>query len=84
MKVKVLDAMARGIPTVTTSVGAEGIEVENGRHLLVEDDPLCMAQRIDQLLDDPGLWQELQTASRELVRERYTWRRLFSEMLRRA
>ena len=82
MKVKVLDAMARGIPTVTTSVGAEGIEVENGRHLLVEDDPLCMAQRIDQLLDDPGLWQELQTASRELVRERYTWRRLFSEMHR--
>lgn len=82
MKVKVLDAMARGVPTVTTSVGAEGIAVENGRHLLVEDDPARMAERIDDLLGDPGLWQRMQTASRDLIREQYTWRRLFREMHR--
>jgi glycosyltransferase involved in cell wall biosynthesis len=82
MKVKVLDAMARGIPTVTTSVGAEGIAVENGRHLLVEDDPARMAQRIDDLLGDPALWQRVQSASRDLIREQYTWRRLFRDMHR--
>lgn len=82
MKVKVLDAMARGIPTVTTSVGAEGIEVENGRHLLVEDDPIRMADQIDDLLDNPTLWNQLQKASRELVQQQYTWRRLFREMHR--
>jgi glycosyltransferase involved in cell wall biosynthesis len=82
MKVKVLDAMARGIPTVTTSVGAEGIEVENGRHLLIEDDPARMAERINELLDNPVLWNRLQTASRELIQQQYTWRRLFREMHR--
>jgi len=82
MKVKVLDAMARGIPTVTTSIGAEGIEVENGRHLLIEDDPARMAERIDDLLDNPVLWNRLQAASRELVQQQYTWRRLFREMHR--
>lgn len=82
MKVKVLDAMARGMPIVTTSVGAEGIEAENGRHLLVEDDPVRMAERIEHLLDNPELWNRLQTASRELVHQQYTWRRLFSEMHR--
>lgn len=82
MKVKVLDAMARGMPTVTTSVGAEGIEIENGRHLLVADEPAQMADYIDALLTVPRLWQRLQTASRELIRERYTWRQLFNGMHR--
>lgn len=82
MKVKVLDAMARGMPTVTTAVGAEGIEIENGKHLLVADDPSMMADHIDGLLTDPELWRRLQHYSRALIHERYTWRQLFSEMHR--
>ena len=80
MKVKVLDAMARGMPTVTTSVGAEGIDLEPGKHLLVADDPATMAASIDSLLTDPQLWQHLQHNSRALINERYTWRQLFTQM----
>jgi len=80
MKVKVLDAMARGMPTVTTSVGAEGIDLERGKHLLVADDPAAMAASIDSLLTDPQLWQQLQYNSRALINERYTWRQLFTRM----
>lgn len=80
MKVKVLDAMARGIPTVTTSVGAEGIDIENGRELLVADDPLRMADAIDALLENRDMWERLQASSRQLIRDRYTWRRLFAAM----
>ncbi len=82
MKVKVLDAMARGMPTVTTSVGAEGIDIENGRHLLVADEPAAMAQAILSLLDNAALWQQLQNNSRALISERYTWRKLFTQMHR--
>lgn len=82
MKVKVLDAMARGMPTVTTSVGAEGIDVEIGTHLLVADNPDDMANEVDRLLTDSELWQRLQINSRALIRERYTWRALFSQMHR--
>ena len=80
MKVKVLDAMARGMPTVTTSVGAEGIDLEPGKHLLLADDPAAMAASIDSLLTDPQLWQRLQHNSRALISERYTWRQLFIKM----
>ncbi len=80
MKVKVLDALARGMPTVTTSVGAEGIDLEPGKHLLVADAPADMADQIDTLLTDPVLWQRLQQHSRELIRERYTWSQLFRQM----
>lgn len=82
MKVKVLDALARGMPTVTTSVGAEGIELEPGKQLLVADAPADMAAQIANLLTDPTLWQSLQQHSRELIRERYTWRQLFNQMHR--
>ena len=82
MKVKVLDAMARGMPTVTTSVGAEGIAVEHGRHLMVTDDPPAMADSIHTLLTDPELWERLQQHSRALVAERYTWRQLLNQMHR--
>ena len=82
MKVKVLDAMARGMPTVTTSVGAEGIDIENGRHLLVADEPDQMTDAILSLLDDAELWQRLQENSRALISERYTWRQLFTNMHR--
>ncbi|MEH6517211.1 MAG: glycosyltransferase [Halioglobus sp.] len=80
MKVKVLDAMARGMPIVTTSVGAEGIDLENGKHLLVADTPDDMANEVDRLLTDPELWQRLQLNSRVLINERYTWRQLFTQM----
>jgi glycosyltransferase involved in cell wall biosynthesis len=82
MKVKVLDAMARGIPTVTTSVGAEGIDIVNGQHLLVADDPAEMKGQIESLLENAGLWHKLQAGSRALIRERYTWRQLFNGMHR--
>jgi glycosyltransferase involved in cell wall biosynthesis len=82
MKVKVLDAMARGMPIVTTSVGAEGIDMEHGKHSLVVDNPDDMANEVDRLLTDPRLWQRLQVNSRALISERYTWRQLFTQMHR--
>ncbi|MEH6611274.1 MAG: glycosyltransferase [Halioglobus sp.] len=82
MKVKVLDSMTRGMPTVTTSVGAEGIDVEHGTHMLIADEPAEMATYINQLLNDPELWLHLQKNSRELITERYTWRQLFIQMHR--
>ena len=80
MKVKVLDAMARGIPTVTTSVGAEGINIDQGTHLLVADAPEEMAKNISKLLVDQQLWDHLQQSSRQLIREHYTWDKLFAQM----
>lgn len=82
MKVKVLDAMARGIPTVTTTVGAEGISIEQGTHLLVADDPEEMAKNVSRLLANQHLWNRLQQSSRQLIRDHYTWNKLFDQMHR--
>jgi exopolysaccharide biosynthesis WecB/TagA/CpsF family protein len=76
MKVKVRDAMARGMPIVTTVLGAEGIAIENGKHLLVADTPEEMADYIDTLLTNSAMWRRLQGYSRALIQEFYTWEKL--------
>jgi polysaccharide biosynthesis protein PslH len=73
-RLKILEAMALGIPVVSTTVGCEGLEVENGKHLLVADDPDRFAAAIFQVFDDNGLCQSLIHASRKIVEEQYDWR----------
>jgi glycosyltransferase involved in cell wall biosynthesis len=80
MKVKVLDAMARGMPTVTTPVGAEGVDYINNRHLAVANSAEDMALATLQLLDDEAHWSRMCEESRRLIAERYTWRQLFASM----
>ncbi len=80
MKVKVLDAMARGLPTVTTPVGAEGIDCVHGEHLAVAETADDMANAVIRLLEDDTSWFRMMNQSRRLVRERYTWKALFQHM----
>ncbi len=73
MKVKVLSAMSRGIPTVTTTVGAEGIEATDMFHLAISDDIDKMSDKILLLINDRNMWNKLSLNSRELVDRMYTW-----------
>ena len=63
-KRKMIQALMVGTPTVSTSAGAEGMDVEDGRHALVADDPGQFAAAIERLLRDDDLWSRLATAGR--------------------
>lgn len=80
MKVKVLSAMARGIPVATTPIGAESIAAEHREHLMVARTAGHMALDIDELLTNQTLWQRLAVKSQELVADKYTWDKLFQAM----
>ena len=75
MRVKILEAFARGIPVVSTTIGVEGIDARAGEHLLVADDPREFADAVLRLLRDPVLAARIAAAGRRLVEERYDWRR---------
>ena len=60
-------------PVVSTSLGAEGIEAEAGRHLLLADDPASFAAAVTRVLGDSGLGSRLGKEGRALVEERYSW-----------
>jgi glycosyltransferase involved in cell wall biosynthesis len=72
-KLKVLEALAAARPLVATTVAAEGIEVEDGRHLLVRDAPGDFAAAVAELLEDRERAERLAAAGRERVAARYDW-----------
>jgi len=73
MRGKILEALAFGLPVVTTSLGAEGFSAQNGENCLLADTPEIMARHISLLLDDPGLRRRLARQGREQVVARYSW-----------
>lgn len=75
-RVKILEAMALGTPVVSTSKGAEGLDVCDGEHILIGDTPERFADAVVDVLEDPRLRARLAAAGRGLVAERYNWQRI--------
>jgi glycosyltransferase involved in cell wall biosynthesis len=74
MRVKILEALARGLPIVSTTIGYEGIDLTPGEHLLAGDTPERFAAALIRLLGDPALGRRLAAAGRELAERVYDWR----------
>ena len=72
-KLKVMEAMAMKIPVVSTTMGAEGIDVTPGQHLLLGDSPADFAQHVMDLLENAAERQRLANNARRLVEEKYDW-----------
>lgn len=80
LRVKVLEAMAAGVPVVTTSLGAEGIPIQPGDTCLMADQPPMMASYISLLLRDEELRNRLSLQARQLVSERFAWDRCIDQL----
>lgn len=72
-RLKILEAFACGRPVVSTTVGAEGLEIEPGRDLHLADEPQEFAEAVNRLLRDPLQRADLVHAARQLVEARYGW-----------
>jgi glycosyltransferase involved in cell wall biosynthesis len=72
-RLKILEAFALGTPVVATSKGAEGLEIKNGEHLLVADNPAEFARAVIRLRTEPTLAASLALNARKLVEQQYGW-----------
>jgi sugar transferase (PEP-CTERM/EpsH1 system associated) len=72
-RLKILNALAMGKAVVSTSIGAEGLDVEDGKHLLLADTPETFTERTVALLRDPAKRRRLGIAGRALVEARSGW-----------
>jgi glycosyltransferase involved in cell wall biosynthesis len=80
IKVKVLHAMAMGLPVVTTPVGAEGLDVDHGMHLFIDSQPDKFAHHVLDLLDNPDLRKRIGQAGLQKVQEKYSWDAIIDHM----
>jgi glycosyltransferase involved in cell wall biosynthesis len=72
-RLKILESFAHRIPVVSTTVGADGLDVQNGVHLLLADRPEDFARACRQLIEDKALAQRLVEAAECRYLERYEW-----------
>lgn len=81
MKVKVMEAMAYGVPVVTTWEGVEGIDCLNGRDCWVAEGDEELAEKACRLLVSPEDRQEMRHAARRLIEEKYSPRPVIDKMV---
>jgi sugar transferase (PEP-CTERM/EpsH1 system associated) len=81
-RLKLLEAMAMGVPIVSTTVGAEGFPVVNGQELVLADEPDRFARQVLDLLGHPARRAKLAAAGRAFARANYGWEVLVPQLER--
>lgn len=72
-RLKIFEALAMGKAVVSTTIGAEGLPLQEGKHILRSDNPLCFAARVVELLQDKPRRERMGAAGRLLMEEKFSW-----------
>lgn len=81
-RLKILEAMAAGVPVVSTRLGAEGLDIRHEANILLADSPYDIAAALTRLKNEPALWRSLTENARNLVSSKYDWDTLGAELYR--
>ena len=79
-RIKILTALAMGCPVVSTTIGAEGLDLEDGLHLLIADTPDEIQTAVEGLTTDDRLRRALGLQGRNRVVEAYDWSNTLAPM----
>ena len=72
-RLKMYEALAMERPLVSTTIGAEGLPLEDGTHVLIADDAAAFAGAVLSLLDDPGRADRMGQVSAAYIRAQFGW-----------
>jgi sugar transferase (PEP-CTERM/EpsH1 system associated) len=73
-RIKIFEAMAAGKAVVSTTIGAEGLPVTDGKDIVLADEPRSLARSVGELLGDANRRRSIGAAARKLVAENYSWK----------
>jgi len=80
-RLKILEALAMGKAIVSTSIGAEGLELSDGENILIADEPEIFADSIKRLLMQKGFRRQIGIAGRRLVEDEYNWLKIGKKLI---
>jgi glycosyltransferase involved in cell wall biosynthesis len=75
-RLKILEAMAAGVPVVSTTLGAEGLDVTDSKNMLFADSEMEFVRALSLVCEDAAVWRMLSVAGRDLAHLKYSWRTL--------
>ena len=71
MKGKIVSAMRAGLPVVCTSIGSEGMQLDDRNHAYIADDAASFADAVLEILRSQAIWEHLRQAGIDLCSERW-------------
>ncbi len=80
-RLKILEAIALGSPVITTTKGAEGLDLDAGKDILVADNPQEFANAVITVMTTPQVQQNLSTNAFRKVQEKYEWSQILPHFL---
>jgi polysaccharide biosynthesis protein PslH len=78
-RLKIYEALAMEKPTISTTVGAEGLDIKHGEHILLADTPSDFANAVVRVFREPNFAQQLGANAAQTVRERFSWGKVATE-----
>ncbi|MEM7161550.1 MAG: glycosyltransferase family 4 protein [Bacteroidota bacterium] len=80
MRIKIVEGMALGKPIVTTSIGAEGIEAEDGKHLLIANNEEEYIDAILKLRSDSAFKKRISANAKQLIQDKYDRKKIIKKL----
>jgi glycosyltransferase involved in cell wall biosynthesis len=82
MRIKIMEGLALGKPVITTTIGAEGIDITDKENILIADTPEAMMQVIDFCINNIEKCEEIGRNARKLIENEYaTQKNIFSHLI---
>ncbi len=75
-RLKILAAMASALPIIATKTGVDGLSLNDGENVLIASTPQGFTDQVSRVLSDQKLYNKIQRTSYELVREKYSWKKI--------
>lgn len=73
-RLKILAAMASGVPVISTKTGVEGLDVEHKKHVLIANSADEFVKAISSILSHKSMYEDIRQNAYDLVREKYNWK----------
>lgn len=79
-RLKILAAMAAGLPVISTQVGVEGLSVEHNKHVLIANNSDEFIKELTRMLNNPDLYEKLRKEAYKLAKEKFSWKSITNDL----
>jgi len=79
-RLKILAAMASGLPVISSQTGVEGLDLEDEKHVLIANTPEEFVKETIRILKNPDLYENIRKASYELAVKKYSWKHIAEKL----
>lgn len=79
-RLKILAAMATGLPVISTKTGVEGLDVVDNHHVLIASSSHDFVKKIEKILSNKSLYEKIRNNAYLLVKEKYNWEKITQEL----